>query len=123
MVSNVVTDNSLCRVRHSLSLVEHSTGLENLGAMIDGAAQVGANTSPERVMQGWWDSEEESLGGHFHAAAKMSSRYVGCAWSQMAIPTRPGAVCRIVACRYRSQCGDLFQPRNTMCPMCPTEGC
>lgn len=63
MVSNVVTDNSLCRVRHSLSLVEHSTGLENLGAMIDGAAQVGANTSPERLCKAGGTVKRRALGG------------------------------------------------------------
>ena len=101
---------------------KRSTGGENLAAGINSATAIGSYTSPENIMQSWWDSEEASEGGHFYAAAKMSSRYMGCAWSQMRLPGTD-YVCRITACRYTASCGNLFEPRPSWCKMCPDEGC
>ena len=106
-----------------LTFFETSTGLENLAGVITSADRAVSQSTAESIMQAWWDSEEATQGGHFFSAAKMSSRYMGCAWSQMTIPTRPGAICRLTACRFMGECGSLFEPKPTWCALCPKEGC
>ncbi|GKY99679.1 hypothetical protein MPSEU_000921900 [Mayamaea pseudoterrestris] len=122
--------SKFCKIVHEGDGVGSSDpyGLENLySSGADSELDLQAISTPEAIMQIWWDGEESAMGGHFRAAAKISSRYMGCAKSTKEVVTPSGLFyCHITACRYMTRCGSqsLFDP-NPLCdtPMCPIEGC